>query len=276
MAAQPFKGRILISDLDGTLLDSNRLISRENIDAIRRFREGGGIFTLATGRMFKGVEPYIPQLDLDMPAVIFNGAAIYDFYEKKILWQQCLPSIVESVAKSLIDNFPGIGMEVLQGDKLFVVRSNIEVEKHVNREGFVPYPGPLLEELPKPWFKILLAWDPKELPKAEKLLEQLKRQYSDAFRYVYSEPQFLEILSTGVSKGTTLLKLLSMYGYDEGQVIAVGDNMNDLEFIQTAGTGIAVANAHADLKMAADFICRDNDSSPLAHVVEMIEKGLLD
>lgn len=270
MSEKPFKGWILVSDLDGTLLDSNKCISSENIEAIRRFRDGGGVFTLGTGRMFRAVEPYLEKITLDIPAIVFNGAAIYDFNKKKILWQQCLHDSVENVAQKIIEEFPGIGMEVLQGDKLYVIRNNIEVEKHMNREGFLPAYAVSLEELPRPWFKILLAWDPLRLPEVEAFMEQ----FQEPFRYVYSEPQFLEILNAGASKGVALLKLLSMNGYDKGQVIAVGDNMNDLELIQTSGVGIAVGNAHEELKKVASFVCRDNNNSAVAHVVEMLEDGL--
>jgi Cof subfamily protein (haloacid dehalogenase superfamily) len=274
LTAQSFKGRILISDLDGTLLDSSRRISRENLEAIERFRKGGGLFTLATGRMFMAIEPYMSQVELDMPAVIFNGAAIYDFKLKKVLWQQCLKDSVEQAAQLLLDEFPEMGMEVLYDDRLYVIRNNVEIVKHVSREGFSPIMVDSLKGLPRPWFKILNAWEPDKLVRVKELLESVPG-YGTVFRCVYSEPQFLEILDAGVSKGKALERLLAMEGLDKAKTVAVGDNMNDMELVTTAAKGVAVGNAHEELKKAAGFICRDNDSSAVAHVIELMEEGLL-
>ncbi|NTV91246.1 MAG: HAD family phosphatase [Clostridiales bacterium] len=274
MTAQPFKRKILVSDLDATLLDSNRKISRENIRAIERFRAGGGLFTIATGRMFGAVEPYLKELQLDMPAVVLNGAAIYDFNEKRILWKHCLPYSIKDTAEKILESFPGIGFEVLQDRSLYVVRSNGHVEKHVGREGFAPVYISSLDELEQPWFKILLAWDPEKLPAVEAFIDEILKKDNQPYRHVYSEPNFLELLNSEASKGAALERLMSMYGYDTKNVIAVGDNMNDMEMLQTAAVGIAVENANPALKEVAGLICRSNDENALEHVVEMLGQGL--
>ncbi len=79
----PFKGIMLVTDMDGTLLDGKSRISEGNRRAIKRFIAGGGLFTVATGRMFKAVEPYLPALPMNVPAIVYNGAAIYDFSVKR-------------------------------------------------------------------------------------------------------------------------------------------------------------------------------------------------
>jgi len=276
LAELKFKGKILVSDLDGTLLDKRKRISTENAAAIKRFREGGGLFTLATGRMFRAVEHYLEYITLDLPALVFNGAAIYDFYSGEILWRQYLPEEIYKIARKVLDEFPGIGLEVLKDDKLFVVRKNDEVDEHIHREGVYPSFASSPEELRGSWFKILLAWKPSRLKQVEYFLGKLREEGTIKFRYVYSEPQFLEILDESVTKGSALKRLLSMFGYHREQVIAVGDNQNDLEMIKTAGTGIAVGNAHEDLKKAAGFVCTsDNENSAIAEIVELIEKGVL-
>jgi len=81
----PFSNRLLICDMDGTLLDSNSRVSMENKEALDRFVAGGGFFTVATGRMEESVMKYLQDLPVNLPAIIYNGAAIYDFHTNRML-----------------------------------------------------------------------------------------------------------------------------------------------------------------------------------------------
>ena len=85
-----FKNVIIMSDLDGTLLTDDKKILPEDMEAVNRFRDGGGIFTLATGRGYSMAKPVAERIGLDVPAVIFNGSAVYDFSQNKFLWHSAL------------------------------------------------------------------------------------------------------------------------------------------------------------------------------------------
>ncbi len=82
-----FSKVILMTDLDGTLLTDDKRILTEDLAAINHFRDGGGIFTMATGRGYSMARSIAEKLTLDTPAVLFNGAAVFDFRQDKFLWR---------------------------------------------------------------------------------------------------------------------------------------------------------------------------------------------
>lgn len=266
----PFAGKLLITDMDGTLLDGKRLVSPENSKALRRFTEGGGLFTLATGRMNKTVKPYLEHLPVNVPGIIYNGAAIYDFANEKILWHNCLPDSIGEIAVRILESFPGIGFQVFHGGEVYFAGQNSETEKHSEREGFGPIIAPL-DRIPKPWYKILLAWEPENLAQVEAWL----RETGGDFHAVYSERQFLELLNPGVSKGHALERLVPMLGIPGLRVVAMGDNMNDIEMLKAADVGIATENALEAVKAAADLCCCSNDSHAVAEVIGWMESGAI-
>ena len=268
MSRLPFKDRLLISDMDGTLLDSKGRVSRENKEALDRFVEGGGLFTVATGRMEKSILRFLPDIPMNVPAIVYNGAAIYDFKKDKILWQDNLtPSVLEPV-KQIIKQFPGIGVEFYHGGKTYFAGENEYTLAHTKREQFKPIISEP-EDIPQPWYKVILAWDPAKLKDVEEYLGK----FDDSFRHTYSEPQFLELLNKHTSKGHALKVLTGMPGLSDSCVIAMGDNLNDVELIKEANIGIAVGNAHSILKIAADFCCTHHDSNAVSEVIEWLEDG---
>lgn len=270
MGRLPYKGRLLVCDMDGTLLDSSSKISSENKEAILRFVEGGGLFTLATGRPIEAVKPYLPDLPINVPAILYNGAMIYDLKSDAICWEDDLPSGIINPASRVIEHFPGIGMQVCHGGRIYVVRRNDFTNAHMIREKFKPVFAEL-DDIPQPWIKILIAWEPEKLRDVEEFLNG----FSEPFRHVYSEPQFLEVLNKGVSKGNALRVLTNMLGLSNACVIAMGDNLNDVELIEEANIGIAVGNAHSSLKAAADMCCAHHDRNAVSEVIDWIREGKL-
>ncbi len=256
--------------MDGTLLNLKSRVSEKNVKALNRFVKGGGLFTVATGRMVKAIEPYLGVLPINIPAIVFNGAAIYDFSSKKLLWQNCLPDDMDNVAARLLERFPEIGAELFHGNNIYLPSTNAETDEHAKREGFNPIFAEV-KDIPKPWFKILIAWKPEKLVEIEDFLKGMKEE----FHAMYSEPQFLELLHKTASKGSALKHLAAMLNFPCECVIAMGDNRNDLEMLQIAGTGIAVANAHEDAIKAADLTGGHHDEDAVAQVIDWIEDGTI-
>ena len=269
MCEKKFDEIMLVSDLDGTLLNSKCELSKENIDAIKYFVENGGKFTIATGRAEFGVAPYTSKLSINIPGILYNGALAYDFQSDRPLWDDCLEDDVEDVVDNLLDIFPDMGVEVFHRGQVYCVRECEETEKHSKKEEFIPHYVPL-NMVPKPWYKIILAWKPEKLVEVERQLEGV----TGSFRSVYSEPQFLELLGKRVSKGNALRMLVEKLGLKMKNVVSIGDNLNDRELIEMAGVGFAVDNAHGELKKAADYSCCHHDSHAAAEVINWIEQNL--
>ncbi len=268
MRKDPFKNILLVSDMDGTLLNSSSRVSEQNREAIRRFVDGGGLFTVATGRMEFAVRGYLDELPLNVPAILYNGASIYDFKNGRVLWDCCLPGNMQNLVSDAAAAFPGIGVTIFHGGDVYFAAENIETRKHREREGFIPVLTEI-DKVPEPWYKIILTWDPPKLKEVEAFL----KKRPEGFHMVYSEPQFLELLNKEASKGHALKRLVEMLDNPELCVVAMGDNMNDVEMIREAGVGIAVDNANARLKEKADICCVHHDLHAVSQVIDWIEQG---
>lgn len=272
MNRSPFEHKLLVCDMDGTTLDSKSLVSRENREALKRFTEGGGLFTVATGRMVRTVIPYLEDLPVNVPGIVYNGAGIYDFQKNKMLWQNCLPESVYDIGVKIIEQFPEAGLQVYSGSNVYYVRRNEETFEHMLRENIEPGLCEL-NEVPRPWLKMLAAWKHNRLLEVKEFLDGIGGE--KPYRTTFSEPQFLEFLNPDVSKGSALKKLTSFLDGACDFVVGIGDNLNDIELIQEATFGIAVGNAHEALKGIADRCCCTNDDHAIAEVIGWIEDGTL-
>lgn len=261
-----FEGFMIVSDMDGTLLNSKFEVSEENKRALEYFVKRGGIFTIATGRMEAGVERYMGNLPVNAPVILYNGALICDFGTGKLLWSKCLEGDVKTVLNELLEVFPALGIEVFHGGKVYYLRENEETEKHYKKEGFIPEVASI-EKVPEPWYKVILTDRPEKLPEVEEYLTGK----DENFRMVYSEPQFLELLNRNASKGTALVELSAMTGIPVSNILSMGDNCNDIEMLEVSGMGFAMENANPKLKEVARFKCCSNDEHAAKYVVKWLE-----
>jgi Cof subfamily protein (haloacid dehalogenase superfamily) len=268
MKRLPLECTLLVCDMDGTLLDSKCKISDKNLKAINRFVDKGGTFTLATGRMETSTRHYLDILPINAPVILYNGALIYDFKEEKVLDCNFLEYGTESIIKEIMNEFPELGIEIFHGGDAYFIRESEETELHKIKENLHPLLVDV-ENIPKPWYKVILAWKPDKLVKVEEFL----KTRAGHFDMVYSEPQFIELINKGVSKGNALSRLVYILSLPLEKVVAVGDNMNDMEMIKIAGAGFAVENAHNKLKTCARYHCCHHNDHAISEVISWIEKN---
>lgn len=271
MENKKFKGILLVCDMDGTLLNSYNQISTENLMALNRFVDKGGLFTVATGRIETSVAHYLDSLPINAPAILYNGAMIYDFGTGQVLWDVRLPQQAAHVPQIILQSFPGLGVEIYKKGKVYLSAENAWTLRHLQKEQISFERSPALENISEPWQKVLLAGDPAEIDQVEIFLNQKNLP----FMFVRSEEYFLEILPPGINKGAALLFLTRYLGLPPSRVVAVGDNPNDREMLETAGFGVAVGNAHVDIKKIASFCSSDNDQHAVAEVVSWMEQNML-
>ena len=163
--------------------------------------------------------------------------------------------------------FPESGVEIFHGDVIYLLKESDETVRHFKRESIVEKPV-TFDEIPYPWYKIILAWNPGELKSIEEYMieNNIFSRYKN-LRYTYSEPQFIEILNKNCSKGNALNELVKMLGIDPENVIAIGDNLNDIELLNEAGIGVAVENAHPELIKNADYVSCKNDNHAVSKII---------
>lgn len=263
-----FKNIIFMTDLDGTLLTSEKKIHPKDMAAIERFRAGGGIFTIATGRGYSMAKRIAEQICPNVPCVIFNGAAVYDFNSDKFLWRCEIGSHAKEYIGRITEKFPNIGVEVLCEQSVYVPFMNDFEQRHLDMEGVIP-DRRSLDKIPDGgWLKFLFTAESETLDEIEKLTGS---GFEDV-NWLRSAPVFFECLPNGVDKSRGFAELIKILHAENRFSAAAGDYKNDAAMIKNANLGVAVANALDEVKAAADLVVCDNNSAPISEVIEYLEK----
>lgn len=262
--------KLLAIDVDDTLIGSDLKISEETFNKIQEAKQAGVQVVIATGRMFKAIIPFLNQLDLPGPAIVYNGAMVKCLADTNPIAQSPIPvEDAREIAKTIEEL--GFQLNAYLNDQLYVRKRTAEVLRYMERTGVdsieVGPIGEFLEEAPT---KLLVIHYNR--PEIEELKLKLRELFGDRTNITGSKPYFIEITAKGISKKKALADLASSLGIKAEEVIAIGDGLNDLEMVKWAGLGVAVANAHRDLKNVADYItgsCNDNG------VAQVIEKFII-
>ncbi len=284
--------KLLALDLDGTLLNSRGKISEENKQAIRKAEEKGVLVTIATGRRFRDARPVALEIGFNAPIVTHNGALL-KFAES-----------LETVEFSLLSN--ETVLEILRAGKLTGGDALVSVDPH--GQGTLLYDRVSDENLPLKkyiaWAKTLHGDDAEESVRHVANLEDIVEKseivhisFSGACEPMYEMQQILtgelqdsvnilatvyprldftllDILPPGASKGIGVEKLAALHGLTHENVMVCGDNFNDLEMLEFAGTPIVMGNAAPELQEREEFhTTLSNDENGVALA---IEKFILD
>ncbi|WP_197080999.1 Cof-type HAD-IIB family hydrolase [Gordoniibacillus kamchatkensis] len=259
------KKTLIVTDMDGTLLDRFQSVSLENLAAIRRFKADGGLFTLATGRMEAAVLPYISQLEIDLPVILYNGAKIYSPVTGTVIYEKHV-----TVPQPLWKRFTGwlsgdTALLVYRQGGVYAPLRNGVLELHERKEGVRC--GQMRDEwIDEPITKILFIGPRQQLESVEAIIADSGLRCET----VYSDADYLELLPAGASKGAALRELQRLLQIDGLYTVALGDNMNDVSMLQEADLGIAVENAAERLKEVADAVTVHHEKHALAAVIREI------
>ncbi len=261
---------VIMSDMDGTLLNSEKKITEKDRFAIEKFVSLGGKFTVSTGRTIEAFEQYRKMLDLRIPVVLYNGGIIYDYQAEKVLYAEYLPDGSREITAELLDTMQSAGGEVLKIDKTYVFRNNYYQQYHTNLCGISPIYADLPEISDDGWLKVLFAMSPDDIPVMEKIIA--KKNYS-AVDFVKSSDIFIEMLPHNISKGSAIAEYRKLDGMNECKFVAIGDFDNDIEMIQSADLGVCPANAEYSVRKNADIILENtNDNGAVAELIDYIIK----
>lgn len=265
-----FSKVILMTDLDGTLLTDDKQILPVDLEAIDRFRAGGGLFTMATGRGYEMAKHVADKLRLDCPAVVYNGAAVYDFQQDKFLWQCEIGDKAVSIIKHIAERYPDIGVEVLRGNVVHVPYLNEMEQWHLDLES-VHADFSALDDIPcGGWLKVLFAYPPEKLDGLQQYVENAPELRG--VHWLRSAPMFFECLPEGIDKAAGYRELIKAIHAGDRFTVGVGDFMNDYAMIKSADLGAAVASALPEVREAADIVLCDNNSGAMAHLIDYIER----
>lgn len=269
-----FSNYLIISDMDGTLLDRSGKIPARTLEALARFIAGGGHFTVATGRPHTLLSP-IPQPEklLTAPAVMVNGTYLYDFGTKKCLKEQYIaPEIAAEMLDFIREECEGTPCRVATPDAAVrtatpygLMLEDMEVYTMQNVKI-----QPFAEWRVDDWQKIVFRDEPVVLAR---IREKAQARFHGRLDIFLTGRRFLEMQSAGCSKATGVESLRDLFGAKMPTVIACGDFENDIDMLRAADIAVAPANAIESVKAVADYVLCDCEDGLIADVIEGIEAG---
>ena len=257
-----FDGILLVSDIDATLFNSQHRISDENKKAINYFKSEGGRFTVASGRMRDAVGNYLDELGINAPAILHNGAVLYDFDTNTVLYKRMIENERKEAIRRAAQDQPQFGIEIYSDEHVYILQECFETERFKTKDYKVTYGMP--DEIwNKAWTKAIIVGTEEDLDE----FEPIYRSKYDTGYSVRSGKYYLDIVANDVSKGYGVSCLAEFLNINRENVYAVGDNMNDYDMIEYAGNGFAVENAVMELKKIAKKVVPSNDDSAIAYII---------
>lgn len=241
--------KLIAIDLDGTLLNTNKEISIENYTAINAALRAGLKIVLATGREIEKVAPYLEYLALDLPIVTLNGAEIWTnsstLYKRSLIDLDMVKEVY-SLAKSHSIPYWGFAVEGTFHKFSF--------------EGKLEHFG---------WLKFLFQTESNgqmnELVVLTKKIRAL-----NYFEITNSHLNNIELNSQGVSKAAAIQELCDLHNICMKEVVAIGDSINDISLLKSAGLGVAMLNAQELVKKEVSMVTSSNNDNGVAEVIEFI------
>lgn len=268
-----FDGILMCTDLDGTLLNSESKISKENKAAIEYFKSEGGRFTFITGRPPRISEQYYDMIAPNAPYGCINGGGLFDIEKNDYIWTQELSRKALELVRFVDLEMPGIGIQLNTVKNIYFCKDTDAMVWWRDITG-MPLVACHYDDIKEPFLKVLFAdMNPRNI---DLLAEKLSAHpLASEFDFVCSDAHIYEILPKGIGKGVAIEKLCEILGIDRQKTIAVGDYGNDVSMLKTAGVGFAVANACDEAKAAADRITVSNDEHAIAKIIDDLDKGLI-
>lgn len=260
---------IFVSDLDGTLLMSDKTLSPRDVAAIKRYTDAGGIFVIASGRPLHTVTDFIPSIG-GAPMILCNGGVIYDACKGQVLYEVDLPDIAKTILGDVRGRYPDISPEIYTFSNRYFFHMNTVEKWHQHILGGISFtkvsdPGDINE----PWTKMLFADEVKVI---NELTEFVKRYGDDKVRFVRSFTKFLEVLPAGVSKGSALSELKRIMKWEDRFIAAAGDYDNDLEMLEAADFSFCPCDSQECVIKSSDVVLKNNcDSGAIAEALDILE-----
>ncbi|AOM83846.1 Cof-type HAD-IIB family hydrolase [Salisediminibacterium beveridgei] len=250
--------RAVVIDMDGTLLTSDNQITRRNEEAVYSLINQGIKVFLATGRQFDITESFHQKLHLNTPLICLNGAAVYDGYSSIPVYTRAV-HIQRHLFYQTADD-PSVNAIIHTADGTYCKEPSPETRAWSHQSKRPVHYLKDLRNIPRsPVLKYSIqCGHPNE--RAAALFKK------DA--HVIQWDKGFEIVAPGTSKWQAANNLLRAYGIRKEENAAFGDGPNDVEMLRAAGTGVAMGNASAHVKSAADFVTLHHDQDGLADYVE--------
>ena len=289
--------RLLALDIDGTLLDSSGHLPQANIDAIVQAMAHGVEVALATGRRYDFARPIFEQLPAPLTLVLSNGAVVKsregDTLMRRLLPREIAREVLEAVPQhrheaAVTFDRPREGQIVYQAidwahprhQKFFETNRPFLAEVDPLESCLTEDPVQVMftggcAEMRELFHELRASAGASPLPAPAQVVEEAaNHRYAVALtEYEFRDFSLVDVLQAGCSKGSALANWVRARGYARAEVMAVGDNLNDLEMLEFAGRPVVMGNAIPDLRDRGWAVTATNDAAGVARAVETFILG---
>jgi Cof subfamily protein (haloacid dehalogenase superfamily) len=268
--------KLLILDIDGTIAGQSNQVSDITKQAIRKIQAQGVRVGLATGRMYCSAKRFHREIQAQLPIIAYNGAWIQDPETNEIISHR---PVKAGIAQQLLTYFrqphwgDSIEVHLYFNDNLYVEKLTRQTDSYLERSGItvrvVDDFSSLLRQNPT---KVLALSSNADL--ITQMLTELKQEYQDKELYLtQSNPIYLEATQAEVNKGEAVKYLAEkILGIKPSEIMAIGDNFNDLAMLEYVGTSIAMGDAPALIKDRVDWVAPDVENHGVAEAIAQFFK----
>ncbi|MBJ7221624.1 MULTISPECIES: pyridoxal phosphatase [unclassified Brenneria] len=264
--------RVIALDLDGTLLDRQKKILPESLTALALARQQGIKIVIVTGRHHSAIHPFYQALQLDTPAICCNGTYVYDYRSGQASHANPLTADQAKRVLSLLQEFDIHGL-MYADDAMYYQNPTGHVIRTQAWASTLP-------ELQRPLFKqvedLVLQTDDAlsiwkfatshaDIPTLNNFSRVVEQQLGLACEWSWQDQ--VDIAQTGNSKGKLLQQWVEEQGISMKEVVAFGDNFNDLSMLEGAGLGVAMGNSADEIKARADLVIGHHEQPGIAEVI---------
>ena len=261
--------KIIAIDLDGTLFDKEKNISKENKEAIQYAKEKGAYVVICTGRPFNGVIPVLEQLDIKSDneyVICYNGAKVLNVGTNELIYTSTLNGYDVKTLHSEANKLGSYFHAFRENEELICTKQNpyTDVEKRINRLEATEFDFTTIKD-DEVFLKAMMICDKDTLDKA---MININPELPQTYSMVRSATIFLEFLNKKTDKGLALVELAKHLNISMDEVMGIGDAGNDLSMIERSGVGVCMINGYDYVKAKANYITeKDNNNSGVAEAI---------
>ncbi len=271
MNEAPATPRLVVSDVDGTLVDRQKALTPGTIAAVQRLRDAGIGFTIISARPMSGVMPIADALKLDEPIGAFNGGIVFrrsgEIIEHHRIPADVARGIWDAVGEAKVDRW------VFANDRWYASSGE---GTHVEHERVASNQAPIVTD---DFADILTRADKitfvsDDEPYLRSIHAQVAPAFGEQATVVQSQTYYLDVTALEANKGTGVAELANAFGVPLAETAAIGDQANDIPMLARVGFAIVMGNAPDAMRETAAHVTRGNDEDGVAHAIDtMILKG---
>ena len=258
--------KMVATDIDGTILGYDFVFRPSVKKCIKKLQEDGVKVVLVTGRMHYAAEKIAKQLEITTPLVSYQGGLIKEQGENgRVLYEKTLsPTRAKEIIKWSKEN--NIHMNLYMNDVLYVENDNIAIRRYTG-ERFIPYEVCNFDDLEIDNVNKMLGIDFDDAERVTGWVDYLRERMPELY-IVKSTPYFCEITNNEAKKSCAVEFLSKYWGIKKEEILAIGDQNNDIELLKAGGISVAMGNGTSELKKCADFVTDTIDNDGFAKAIE--------